>query len=115
MRKSIFFCVICSFLFSCSKKFSPASPQQTTGYLYYHDPASDGGGLYFLSDSNHHENLYFYTDSGDQFLNITGFIDSVNKHLRVSYLDEGRRGCPFCQVSPPLQIRIVKLLSMLKE
>jgi hypothetical protein len=80
----------------------------------YSGPAGDGAGLYFLTDSTK-EFLYFYDDSGDHFNDPDNFKDSLGKHLRFTYLDEGRRGCPFCQVIPAPQERIVKLISLVRE
>jgi hypothetical protein len=118
IKKFLLFFIVCSMLFSCSKKSTHLSPVQATGYLYFQSPASDGAGLYFLTDSSqnvHPETLYFYNDSGDLFLNYDEFKDSIGLHLRLTYLDEGRRGCPFCQVIPAPQERIVKLISVAQE
>jgi len=101
-------------LFSCSKHTESPVPQEASGVLLFGDPASDGPGLYFLTDANS-ELLYFYNDMGDQFSNKAGFKDSIGLHLRMTYLDQGRRGCPFCQIIPAHQERIVKLLSLVRE
>jgi len=118
MKKILLFFIFCAVLFSCIKKSFRPERRQATGYLYYYSPALDGAGLYFLTDSGlnmHQEYLYFYNDSGDLFLNYDQFKDSIGLHLQVDYLDEGRRGCPFCQVRSTHQIRIVKLISLVKD
>jgi len=114
MKRTLLFFSLCIFLFACSKKSTPAVPQQTTGVLYYSDPAVDGSGLYFLTDVNQ-EYLHFYNDSGNLFNSYQAFKDSIGLHLKLSYLDEGRRGCPFSQIANPPQQRIVKLISLVKE
>ena|SRR5579864_1671274 len=118
MKKLLLFFICYSLLFSCSKKSVHPEPGQVTGYLYFSGPAADGTGLYFLTDSNQHnhqEYLYFYNDTGDLFLAYDQFKDSIGPHLLLTYLDEGRRECPFCQVIPAPQERIVKLIKLVKE
>ena len=114
MKRILSYLFFCAVLFSCSKHTEPPIPGQATGVLLYSDPASDGPGLYFLTDGNS-EFLYFYNAMGDQFSNVVGFKDSIGLHLRMTYLDEGRRGCPFCQIMPAHPERIVKLLSLVRE
>jgi hypothetical protein len=111
MKRILLLFIIFPILFSCSKHTEQPVPQQATGVLLYSDPASDGPGLYFLTDGNS-ELLYFYNEMGDQFSNVAGFKDSIGLHLRMTYLDQGRRGCPFCQFTPAHQERIVKLLRL---
>ena len=65
--------------------------------------------------NTHQEFLYFYDDTGDQFQSYDEFKDSIGLHLRMTFLDEGRRGCPFCQVRIGNPDRIVKLISLVKE
>ncbi len=117
MKKALFFFLLSAILFSCSKSKTTPEPKIVVGILYYQDPASDGAGLYFLTDSAH-EYLYFYDSSGDHFNDPDDFKDSLNKHLRLTYLDEGRRGCPWCQVPVvpvSMEERIVKLISLTKD
>ena len=118
MKKFFLIFIFYSSLFSCNKKSFHPEPGQATGYLHFSSPAFDGTGLNFLTDSGlnmHQEYLYFYNDSGDQFLNYDQFKDSIGLHLRMTYLDEGRRSCPFCQTIPTSLNRIVKLISLVKE
>jgi hypothetical protein len=84
-----------------------------TGYLRYFSPISDGPGLYFVNDSAR-ENLFFHNDYINDSLQFAVYKDSVNMHLRLTYIDKGERGCPHCQASNVSE-RIVEVVNLVKD
>jgi hypothetical protein len=84
-----------------------------TGYLRYFSPVSDGPGLYFVNDSAQ-EILFFHNDYINDSLQYAVYKDSVDMHLRLTYIDKGERGCPHCFASNVSE-RIVNVVSLVRD
>jgi hypothetical protein len=113
LKKIFTLFIICTIVFSCKKDSATFPTQQMTGYLRYFSPISDGPGLFFVNDSNQ-ENLFFHNDYATDSIQYAVYKDSVDKHLRLTYIDQGERGCPHCQASNVSE-RIVLVISLVKD
>ena|ERR1700712_1973080 len=101
-------------LFSCKKDSTLTSSVQksVTGTLRYSDPASDGGGLYYITDSN--EFLLFKNEFPDYYTQYQHYLEFVDVHTRLTYIDKGETGCmlgmmPCAQQKPTKMVEVVKL------
>jgi hypothetical protein len=88
MKYLIRFCLISTFFFSCKKDSQPIASQAITGTLRYSSPISDGVGLYFETDEN--ESLLFKNEFSDYNTQYLHYIDFVDVHSRLTFIDRGR-------------------------
>jgi hypothetical protein len=112
MKACFIFCLLAGFLFSCTKDHKPTPSQSINGTLHYSDPASDGIGLYFVTDEN--EPLLFKNEFSDFKAQYLHYIDFVDVHSRLKFIDHGETGCslgmlPCPQQHPMRLVEVVKL------
>lgn len=115
MKYLIRFCLISTFFFSCKKDSQPIASQAITGTLRYSSPISDGVGLYFETDEN--ESLLFKNEFSDYNTQYLHYIDFVDVHSRLTFIDRGETGCSFgmlpCAQQHPM--RLVEVVKLEKE
>lgn len=112
MKTIFIYFILCTIAFSCKKDSATFPTQLMTGYLRYSSPISEGPGLYFVNDSSL-ETLFFHNNYGNDSIQYAVYKDSVDMHLRLTYIDQGERGCPHCQASNVFE-RIVVETSLVK-
>jgi len=116
MRKTGWLLLLVLLGFSCKKEDHSSKTLQTHGTLYYSDPAVDGAGLFFTTDQS--ENILFKNEDADYYAQYLHYKDFVGSHCRLTYEDEGAKGCPpsmdpgYCQTHG---WRIVKVKKIEKD
>jgi hypothetical protein len=115
MKAYFIFCLLSGFLFSCSKDHKPTHSQSITGTLRYSSPVADGIGLYYVTDEN--EPLLFKNEFSDFNAQYQHYIDFVDAHSRLTFVDHGETGCSLGMLPCPQQhpMRLVEVVKLDKE
>jgi hypothetical protein len=115
MKAYFIFCLLAGFLFSCTKDHKPTTSQSITGTLRYSSPVADGIGLYYVTDEN--EALLFKNEFSDFNTQYQHYIDFVDVHSRLTFIDHGETGCSLGMLPCPQQhpMRLVQVVKLEKE
>ena len=115
MKAYFIFCLLAGFLFSCTKDHKPTPSQTITGTLRYSGPVADGVGLYFETDAS--EPLLFKNEFSDFNAQYQHYIDFVDVHSRLEFIDHGETGCSLGMLPCPQQhpMRLVEVVNLEKE
>jgi hypothetical protein len=115
MKNLFILCIVIGFVFACKKDHAPVPSQSITGTLRYSSPVSDGIGLYFDTDEN--EPLLFKNTFSDYNAQYQHYIDFVDVHSRLTFIDRGETGCSLGMLPCPQQhpMRLVEVVKLEKE
>ena len=115
MKACFVFCLLAGFLFSCTKDHKPTLLQSITGTLRYSGPVTDGIGLYYVTDES--EALLFKNEFSDFNAQYQYYIDFVDVHSRLEFIDHGETGCSLGMLPCPQQhpMRLVEVMNLGKE
>jgi hypothetical protein len=115
MKAYFIFSLLASFLFSCTKDHKPTPSQSITGTLRYSSPISDGMGLYFETDES--EPLLLKNEFSDLNAQYQYYIDFVDVHSRLIFIDHGETGCSLGMLPCPQQhpLRMVEVVKLEKD
>ncbi|HEY1872724.1 MAG TPA: hypothetical protein VGG71_16810 [Chitinophagaceae bacterium] len=115
MKKILLLCMLAGLVFSCKKDHATVPLQSIIGTLRYSSPISDGIGLYFDTDEG--ELLLFKNIFSDYNAQYQHYIDFIDVHSRLTFIDRGETGCTFgmlpCAQQHPL--RLVEVVKLEKE